>query len=260
MRCKSAWECGAEYVDRMKRTEKLYRMHLELFERPDRAMRARLFIAHQLYAAENWAEAAREHETVVQTIGKAGKPEDLKMQLESAYHAITARAHLAGLAERPLELPEHAAIRERLMAFAANKPLPAVPAARKDPKLDELLATVAMVEGRLAQPPQPEYLAQLMGRAHHARHELEQAETRLQGLLDRAPQALDTWGVTPLLLDCMVRSKEPQRARALAGQLLEDSRLQWRAAGLVHWDQEPGKKLSKSWRPVLEALAAGAPR
>lgn len=253
--CEGPWNCGADLGSRQAQAERLFRLYLDFFPHEGGAIRVHLFYGHQLFALQDYPRAAYQYEEAVRLLASAKDPESLEVQQRAAYLALAARAHAAGLADRPLVLPQHARVRERLLAWAAGHKLPPPPEARVSEALDDVLATANQLMSLLPKRAESAYAVMLAGRVHYEKGETAQAEARLQRLLDRMPQALDTWCLTPLLLDCLVRNNKGKRVRKLARQLLEEPYRRWWAALLLDWDQARGRELRESWRPVFEALA-----
>jgi len=255
LRCETVWPCNtSDFTERLARAERLQQLYLEIFEHETGAIEIRRQYGHQLFGQKRWAEAAVQYDIVVQQIGTASDRDSVKQKLDAAYHSLTSRAHLADLGGRPLELPHQVALRQRLLARSAGRPGPE-PEIRNSDRIDELLTSAAELERLVPELNQVEHALQLTGRALHGRGDTRQAEERLQRLLDRKPGSLDTWCVTPLLLDSLVRNDKLDQARELARQLLYQPPRQWLPAALAGWDQEPGRKLLQFWRPVLEALS-----
>ena len=221
----------------MARTRRLHELYLDFFADEPGAIRVRLDHGHQLFARKLWADAAGQYIATVRRLGDRKDAPAIKIKIDAAYHALVSHAHLAGLADRPLELPAQTALRQRLLARAVKNegPKPAPPL--KSSALDTLMSTAAELQRLAPELPQVEYMLQLTGRGHYLRGEIAEAEARLQRLLERKPDALDTWLVTPLLLDCLVRSDRLAEARALARQLLHQPPRQWNPATLVTWDR-----------------------
>jgi len=254
-RCQGAWDCGRDFEQRKNRAERLYQLYLEFFPHEGGVIRIRIYYGHHLFALKQWSRAAWQYEEAVRLLASAKDPASQKVQKQAAYHALAARAHAAGLADRPLELSQHVRVRERLLAWASGEKLPPPPDRRTAEELDDVLATSNQLMSLLPPRAQEGYALLLAGRAHYEKGETAQAEARFQRLLDRVPQALDTWCVTPLLLDCLVRNNKCERVRKLARQLLEQPHRRWWPALLLEWDQERGRAMLETWKPVFEALA-----